>query len=184
MIHMANSTRGSSLIIMIMMTMVMMMMMIMIMIIMMIMKLHFTDFCIMPTRLPGHDDCPKKNDGQLGEKCVSKYLTEKDCKSQGGKWTRFITNVIEKTAGVLSTCHQIGDMQLKKGVPYEPHKVSQGADELEQYVLIQKPPDVVYAPPTYVNHNGVTTEGKFSSYKWKVPCFPSNVTQRCVLRIR
>ena len=158
--------------------------MMMMMMMMMIMKLHFTDFCIMPTKLPGHGDCPKKNDGQPGEKCVAKYLTAEDCKNQGGKWTRFITNVIEKTAGVLSTCHQIGDMQLKRGVPYEPHKVSQGADELEQYVLIQKPPDVVYAPPTYINHNGVTTEGKFSSYKWKVPCFPSNVTQRCVLRIR
>ena len=138
----------------------------------------------MPTKLSGNDDCILKNDGNPGEKCVAKYLTEKACKQAGGKWIRFITNVIEKTAGVLSTCEGVGDMQLKRGVPYEPHEVSQGADQLEQYVLVQKPPDVVYAPPTYVNHNGVTTKGKFSSYKWKVPCFPSNVTQRCVLRIR
>lgn len=138
----------------------------------------------MPTKLSGNDDCILKNDGNPGEKCVAKYLTEKACKQAGGKWIRFITNVIEKTAGVLSTCEGVGDMQLKRGVPYEPHEVSQGADQLEQYVLVQKPPDVVYSPSTYVNHNGVTTKGKFSSYKWKVPCFPSNVTQRCVLRIR
>ena len=59
-----------------------------------------------------------------------------------------------------------------------------GADEPVQYVLVQKPPDVIYAPSTVVNHNGVNMEGKFSSYKWKVPCFPTNTTQRCVLRIR
>ena len=52
-----------------------------------------------------------------------------------------------------------------------------------QYVLVQKLPDVIYVPSTVVNHNGVNMEGEFSSYKWKVPCFPTNTTQRCVRRI-
>ncbi|KAM7428989.1 hypothetical protein ABFA07_020090 [Porites harrisoni] len=138
--------------------------------------------CIM--RSKSGDQCPKKNDGQPGEKCVAKYLTAEACKKAGGKWTHFITNVMERTRGVLSTCHGIGGMKLKRGVPYEPYEVSQGGDLLEQYVLVQKPPEVVYAPSTYINHNGVGYDGKFTSYKWKVPCFPSNVTQRCVLRIR
>jgi len=140
--------------------------------------------CIMTRDSAGNNDCPLKNDNSHGERCVAKYLTEAACKQAGGKWIRFITNVIEKTGGVLSTCKGVGDMKLKKGVPYEPQEVSQGAEQLVQYVLVHNPPDVVYAPPTYVNHNGVTTNGKFSSYKWRVPCFPSNVTQRCVLRIR
>ena len=37
----------------------------------------------------------------------------------------------------------MGDMKLKRGIPYQPHKVSQGADEPVQYVLVQKPPDVI-----------------------------------------
>ncbi|CAH3132495.1 unnamed protein product [Porites lobata] len=138
--------------------------------------------CIM--RSKSSDQCPKKNDGLPGEKCVAKYLTAEACKKAGGKWTRFITNVMERTRGVLSTCHGVDGMKLKRGVPYEPHKVSQGGDLLEQYVLVQKPPEVLYAPSTYINHNGVGRDGKFTSYKWKVPLFPSNVTQRCVLRIR
>ncbi|CAH3141935.1 unnamed protein product, partial [Porites evermanni] len=139
--------------------------------------------CIIRSK-PGGDQCPKKNDGLPGEKCVAKYLTAEACKNAGGKWTRFITNVMERTRGVLSTCHGIDGMKLKRGVPYEPHEVAQGGDLLEQYVLVQKPPEVLYAPSTYINHNGVGRDGKFTSYKWKVPCFPSNVTQRCVLRIR
>ena len=143
---------------------------------------QITDLCIM--RSKSSDQCPKKNDGLPGEKCVAKYLTAEACKKAGGKWTRFITNVMERTRGVLSTCHGVDGMKLKRGVPYEPHKVSQGGDLLEQYVLVQKPPEVLYAPSTYINHNGVGRDGKFTSYKWKVPLFPSNVTQRCVLRIR
>ena len=30
----------------------------------------------------------------------------------------------------------MGDMKLKRGIPYQPHKVSQGADEPLQYVLV------------------------------------------------
>nr|XP_058959344.1 protein DD3-3-like isoform X1 [Pocillopora verrucosa] len=140
--------------------------------------------CIMPTKLAGNDDCPPDNANVKGEKCVAKYITSEKCKAAGGTWTKFITNYVEKTAGVLSTCHNVGEMKLARGIPYEPHKISQGADQKEQFVLVHKPPEVIYAPSTVVNHNGMSMEGKFSSYKWKVPCFPTNTTQRCVLRIR
>ena len=77
-----------------------------------------------------------------------------------------------------------GGYEVEKRHSLSASKVSQGADEPVQYVLVQKTPDVIYALSTVVNHNGVNMEGKFSSYKWKVPCFPTNTTQRCVLRIR
>ncbi|KAJ7333539.1 hypothetical protein OS493_017076 [Desmophyllum pertusum] len=141
--------------------------------------------CIMPTKLTGNVDCPPRNkDNVREEKCVAKYITEKSCKAAGGKWTKFIINYEEKTSGVLSTCHNVGNMKLARGLPYEPHKISQGADGKVQFVLLNKPPDVIYAPSTTVNHNGMNLDGKFSSYKWKVPCFPTNTTQRCVLRLR
>ena len=95
-----------------------------------------------------------------------------------------ITNYQEITAGVLNTCHGVGNMNLARGILYEPHTISQGAEQNEQYVLLQEPPEVIYAPSTVVNHNGMNMEDKFSSYKWKVPCFRSNITQRCVLRMR
>ena len=147
-------------------------------------KLHFLDMCIMPTKLAGNADCPRDNSNNLAEKCVAKYISAESCKAAGGKWTKFISNYAEKTAGVLSTCHGEGDMKLARGLPYEPHMLSQGADQSEQFVLLHKPPDVIYAPSTVVNHNGMNMEGKFSSYKWKVPCFPTNTTQRCLLRLR
>ncbi|XP_068708416.1 protein DD3-3-like [Montipora foliosa] len=140
--------------------------------------------CIMPKGLKDQTDCPPDNQGITAKKCVAKYITKDKCKAAGGDWTRFITNYLEKTAGVLSTCHGFDDMKLAKGVPYEAHKISQGSDNKKQYVLLHRPPDVMYAPSTVVNHNGINMEGKFSSYRWKVPCFPSNTTQRCVIRIR
>ena len=138
----------------------------------------------MPTTLTGNANCPLTNENRPAKKCVAKYITAEACKAGGGQWTKFITNIAEKTAGVLSTCRGEGDMKIARGIPYEPHKLSQGADQKQQYVLLHKPPDVIYAPSTVINHNGINMEGKFSSYKWKVPCFPSNTTQRCVIRIR
>ena len=138
----------------------------------------------MPSKLTGNANCPPDNQNVIAEKCVAKYITAESCKAAGGRWTKFITNYVEKTAGVLSTCKDVGDMTRAGGLPYEPHRISQGADGKVQYVLLHKTPDVIYAPSTVVNHNGMNMEGKFSSYKWKVPCFPTNTTQRCLLRIR
>ena len=138
----------------------------------------------MPNKLAGNKDCPRTNENTLAKKCVAKYITAESCKAAGGAWTKVVTNYQEKTAGILSTCHGQGDMKLAKGIPYEAHTLSQGADQEEQFVLLHKKPDVIYAPSTVVNHNGMNMEGKFSSYKWKVPCFPTNITQRCVLRLR
>ncbi|XP_074613093.1 protein DD3-3-like isoform X2 [Acropora palmata] len=140
--------------------------------------------CIMPTTLPGNINCPTENNLRLAKKCVAKYITKEDCDRNNGTWTKFITNYLEKTAGILSTCHTEGGMELAKGIPYEPHKISQGADLRKQYVVLHKTPDVIFAPSTVVNHNGMNMEGKFSSYKWNIPCFPTNTTQRCILRIR
>ncbi|XP_078358599.1 protein DD3-3-like isoform X1 [Oculina patagonica] len=140
--------------------------------------------CIMPTTLQGNPVCPRDNQNSLAKHCVAKYITADSCKAAGGRWTQFIENYLEKTAGVLSTCHNMGEMKLARGLPYEPHTLSQGADGKVQFVLRHKRPEVIYAPSTVVNHNGMNMEGKFSSYKWKVPCFPTNTTQRCVLRLR
>ena len=142
------------------------------------------DMCIMPTKLAGNEDCPPDNANVPAKNCVAKYITAESCKAAGGTWTKFVTNYLEKTDGNLSNCEAQGDLKLAKGLPYEPHKLSQGSDEQEQYVFLQKTPDVIYAPSTVVNHNGVNMRGKFSSYKWKVPCFPSTTTQRCVIRLR
>ena len=126
----------------------------------------------MPTTLKGNAKCPPENTNLFADKCIAKYITEESCNAGNTTWTRFVTNYVEKTAGILSTCKNEGDIKLAVGVPYEPQKLSQGADQRKR------------APSTVVNHNGMNMEGKFSSYKWKVPCFPSNTTQRCVLRLR
>jgi len=120
---------------------------------------------------------------QQSQKGALKYINATECKAAGGRWTRFITNFLEKSEGVLDSCID-KSVPLVRGLPYESHLLSQGADRKRQYVVVQEPPEVIYAPSTVVNHNGVNMEGKFSSYKWKVPCFPTNTTQRCVLRIR
>ena len=146
--------------------------------------IRFLDLCIMPTKLTGNTDCPPDNSNVRGDKCVAKYITEESCKAANATWTKFVTNYLEKTDGVLSTCHDVGENKIARGLPYDAEKISQGSDNQLQYVLLHKKPDVIYAPSTVVNHNGMNMEGKFSSYKWNVPCFPTNVTQRCVLRLR
>jgi len=138
----------------------------------------------MPTKLAGNEACPPDNSNVRAKKCAAKYITAESCKAAGGTWTKFFTNYLEKAGGNLSNCEPQGDSKLAKGLPYEPQKLSQGSDEQEQDVFLHKTPDVIYAPSTVVNHNGVNMKGKFSSYKWKVPCFPSTTTQRCVLRLR
>ncbi|XP_020608614.1 protein DD3-3-like isoform X3 [Orbicella faveolata] len=140
--------------------------------------------CVMPNNLEGITCPPPNGQDNPAFQCIAKYITAESCKAAGGTWTKFITNYLEKTSGVLSTCHDVGEMKLARGIPYDAHKISQGADNKLQYVLLHKPPDVIYAPSTVVNHNGMSMEGNFSTYKWKVPCFPSNTTQRCVLRLR
>ena len=140
--------------------------------------------CIMASKLKDNPACPRDYQNALAKHCVAKYITANSCEAAGGRWTKFIANYLEKTAGVLSTCYSMGDMKIARGLPYEPHLTSQGANKKVQYVVLHKPPDVIYAPSTVVNHNGMNMEGKFSSYKWKVPCFPTNTTQRCVLRLR
>lgn len=143
----------------------------------------FLDLCIHENGKNGIQ-CPQKAHNIRNERCVSQFITETNCKKNGGTWTKFVTNYIERTAGVLSTCKDEGNMKLTYGRPYEPHKISQGAEALEQYLLLQEPPKVAFASSTVVNHNGMSMDGKFSSFKWRIPAFPSNVTQRCVLRIR
>ena len=128
--------------------------------------------------------CPRNHDNSVANECVNPNIREESCSAAGGTWTGFITNYLEKLTGGIHPLHHLEDMKLARGLPYKPHMISQGADQNEQFVVVPKPADVIFAPSTVVNHNGMNMEGKFSSYKWKVPCFPSNTTQRCVLRIR
>lgn len=144
----------------------------------------FKYMCIMDSGVHGNPKCPPDNNNRASVRCVGPYITQEDCKKHKGRWVRFITNYLEKTGGVLSTCHGEGNEKLSRGVPYEAHKISQGSDNPSQFVLLHESPEVIFAPSTVVNHNGISSNGKFSSYKWKVPCFPTNITQRCVLRIR
>ena len=97
--------------------------------------------------------------------CSFHAKTEVDIMWTNQHGTGLITSYLERTAGVLSTCKGVGNMKLAKGVPYEAHKISEGCDNKRQYVLLNRPPEVIYAPSTVVNHNGINMEGNFSSYK-------------------
>lgn len=128
--------------------------------------------------------CPRNHDNSVAQNCVIRPITEESCNAAGGTWTPFITNYLEKSSGGIKSLGGNVNLMLARGLPYEPHMISQGADQNEQFVVVPKPADVIFAPSTVVNHNGMNMEGNFSTYKWKVPCFPSQTTQRCVLRIR
>ena len=112
--------------------------------------------------------------------CVARFITQASCEQAGGRWTIVKTNFKEKSSGAKSCAN----IKTVKGVAYEPHLITQGTDEIEQDLVLADPPEVLDAPSTVVNHNGMNMDGKFSSYKWKIPHFPSNTIQRCVLRIR
>ena len=112
--------------------------------------------------------------------CVARFITQASCEQAGGRWTIVKTNFKEKFSGAKSCAN----IKTVKGVAYESHLITQGTDESEQDLVLADPPEVLDAPSTVVNHNGMNMDGKFSSYKWKIPHFPSNTIQRCVLRIR
>lgn len=116
-------------------------------------------------------------------KCVASFITKESCENGGGSWLKVKTHFKEKLpSNPDSAC--ANKFQTVKGVPFEPHQITQGADGGEEDLVAADPPEVIYAPSTVVNHNGMNMEGKFSSYTWKIPYFPSNTIQRCVLRIR
>ena len=115
--------------------------------------------------------------------CVASFITKEACENGGGTWKKVKTNFKEMLSdNADSAC--AGKYQSVKGVAFQPHLISQGTDGSEEDLVVADKPKVIYAPSTVVNHNGMNMEGKFSSYKWKVPYFPSNSIQRCVLRIR
>ena len=44
----------------------------------------------------------RENQGVVAEKCVAKYIARDMCIVAKGTWTGFITNYLERTAGVLT----------------------------------------------------------------------------------
>ena len=58
--------------------------------------------CIIPKGLKHRTDCPPENQGVVAEKCVAKYIARDMCIAAKGTWTGFITNYLERTAGVLT----------------------------------------------------------------------------------
>lgn len=129
--------------------------------------------------------CPKIATGnQRAQECVASFITEERCQEGGGNWSKVITQFLEKVP-LQSDGACAGKFQTVKGVAHEPHQVTQRrSDGIEEDLVKADPPEVIFAPSTVVNHNGMNMDGKFSSYTWKIPYFPSNTIQRCVLRIR
>ena len=132
--------------------------------------------------LAKQSSCPRTPPrNRPSESCVASYISKESCEAGGGTWTKVHINYKEKSSDNSATCDGI---QTFNGVAYEPHKITQGSENDAQDLIKVDKPAVIYAPSTVVNHNGINMEGKFSSYKWKVPYFPSQTIQRCVLRIR
>ena len=128
--------------------------------------------------------CPKTAPrNQRASECVASFITKETCENGGGKWVIVTINYKEKLSS-KSDGACAGKFQTVKGVAYEPHQITQGADGVEEDLVKTDPTEVIFAPSTVVNHNGMNMQGKFSSYTWKIPYFPSNTIQRCVLRIR
>ena len=117
-------------------------------------------------------------------KCVASFITAESCQNGGGKWIEVETNYKEKLPSQTDgACN--GKFKTIRGVAYEPNQITQmGSNGAEEDLVEADQTEVIFAPSTVVNHNGLNMEGKFSSYTWKIPYFPSNTIQRCVLRIR
>ncbi len=140
--------------------------------------------CIMNNGLAGQSRCPRVLPrSRPAAKCVASFITKESCEIGGGSWKKVTTHFKEKLLDISdSAC--ANKFQTVRGVAYEPHLITQGTEGNEEDLVVADPPEVIYAPSTVVNHNGMNMEGKFSSYTWKIPYFPSNTIQRCVLRIR
>ena len=141
-------------------------------------SLLFSGLCIQKN--PKKLVCPRKSDNIPSEKCVASFITKSSCINGGGSWVIVKTHFTEKYSRNSNKYAE----KYEHGLAYEPHLITQGTEHDKQYLVAADLPEVIDAPSTVVNHNGMNLEGKFSSYKWKIPYFPSDTIQRCVLRIR
>uniref|UniRef100_T1JCE1 Uncharacterized protein n=1 Tax=Strigamia maritima TaxID=126957 RepID=T1JCE1_STRMM len=114
----------------------------------------------------------------------SKWNNQYDCSRNGGVWTAF-NSYLEKALEFKdrSSCEsQVvsgnPSQQYVWGLPYD-------VDGKTRECLVPLPlPDCGAAPWSRANHLGNSIRGVPPHYEWKLPHFPSERRQKCVLRVR
>ena len=114
----------------------------------------------MENGMSGQKGCPRiLPRSRRAKKCVASFISKESCERSEGTWTRIHVNY-QEVLGKNSIC---GSTQTFKGVPYESHKVRQGTENAQQELVNVDKPDIIFAPSTVVNHNGINMQLKFSS---------------------
>ena len=125
------------------------------------------------------DECIEK-DARNQYKLSSKYNNKKDCEANNGQWLDFY-NFLEKAPQFKTEAACLA--ASKKGVKYLWGR-SLYFPEKKECLVALPPPECRAADWSRVNHLGNVRGGQPLRYKWKLPHFPSEEKQRCVLRIR
>jgi len=127
---------------------------------------------------PRHECIEKGRDNQY--KYSSKFNNQKECEANKGKWFPFY-NYLEKATQFKTeaACNAAS----KNGVKYIWGRTIYFPEKMECLVALP-PPECKAAMWSRVNHHGNVRGGQPLRYKWKLPHFPSERAQRCVLRIR
>ncbi|RUS72439.1 hypothetical protein EGW08_019801 [Elysia chlorotica] len=112
----------------------------------------------------------------------SRYITEKMCTDNGGKWT-LLHSYLEKAKDKKNQGACEGTKTA--GLTYQ-WAVAHDSDNNYQKECLVKldAPDCREAPWSRSNHLGNGMDGLPLSYKWTLPHFPSGKEKRCVFRIR
>ena len=110
----------------------------------------------------------------------SPHNNRADCELRGGEWMEF-HNFLERAPQhtTKEECVGASDEHVKYiwGRPM--------GDPVLQCLVALHEPECVEAPWSRPNHLGNTkSTGEPVNYEWKLPHFPSGISQRCVLRVR
>jgi len=119
-----------------------------------------------------HECREKFSDGT--EAHYSTANNEAACNAKGGTW-RPVHNYLEKLNLPEAQCKARTDTVWGHAIY---------GDGTEECLVKLAAPDCQVAPYTRVNHLGNSEDMKASKYMWKLPNFPSNTPQRCILRLR
>lgn len=117
-------------------------------------------------------------------KHYSTHNNKIDCEKDNGKWVEF-RSYLEY---INKTKEECNGERLIWDIPYSSvtidHLLGEDPENWKRCLVALDPPDCQQAPQSRPNHLGNGENVVPLSYDWTLPHFPSQLEQRCVLRIR
>jgi hypothetical protein len=112
------------------------------------------------------------------QKHWSRWNNAAECLKNKGTWIA-LYNYLEKAPQFKDQKACEANAGFKWAVPFDSTNIS-----VSECLVLLNAPDCRQADQSRENHLGNTVNTKPATYQWKLPYFPSEKLQSCVLRVR